>query len=91
MSDINNVSELAKFLGEENVDEIKKVITDELIDNIRESIRYEWLLCPEYISDEFKAIMKEESDKLLKTYKKEIKEALKSKYESWVAELKEKT
>ena len=86
---MDNVTTLITLLGEDNVDEIKRVIKDELIDNIREAIQSEWVLMPYDIEEEFKTIMQEESDKLLKAYRKEIKEALKAKYAEWVEQLKE--
>lgn len=86
---MDNVTTLITLLGEDNVDEIKRVIKDELIDNIREAIQSEWILMPTDIEGEFKTILKEESDKLLKAYRKEIREALKVKYAEWVEQLKE--
>lgn len=86
---MDNVTTLITLLGEDNVDEIKRVIKDELIDNIREAIQSEWILVPTDIEREFKTILKEESDKLLKAYRKEIREALKVKYAEWVEQLKE--
>lgn len=85
---MDNVTTLITLLGEDNVDEIKSVIKDELIDNIREAIQSEWILMPVDIEAEFKTIMQEESDKLLKAYRKEIREALKVKYKKWIEQLK---
>lgn len=85
---MDNLNTLITLLGKDNEDEIKCVIKDELVDNIRESIRSEWLLLPTDIEAEFKTIVKEESDKLLKSYRKEIREALKAKYAEWVKGLK---
>lgn len=86
---MDNVTTLITLLGKDNVDEIKRVIKDELIDNIREAIQSEWILLPTDIEGEFKTILKEESDKLLKAYRKEMREALKAKYAEWVKQLKE--
>ena len=85
----DDLSALVKLLGEDNVIKVQDALTEMLIENIGESIKEEYIMLPIDIEDEYKSIVKEESDKLLKACRKEIRDALKVKYAEWVEQLKE--
>lgn len=86
---INNVKTILDFLGEENQQKIKDAMTDALIENLEESIRQEYVICPEEVYELWNNFLEKCMKNTLKKYKEDIQRVIDERVEEIVNNMKE--
>jgi len=72
---MSEITTILDFLGEENEEKIKTQLTNSIIYNLDESVRCDYFVCPDTLSQQ----LEECWEKVLKKHKKEITDAMEMK------------